>query len=193
VLLETDSVGICGSDVHYWQHGRIGDFVLTKPMILGHETSAIVREIGSDVVHLSPGQRVAVEPGESCARCDYCKQGRYNLCVSMRFHATPPYDGTLRRYFVHPAHLCFVLPDEVDSESGACVEPLSVGVHACNRARVACGHRVLILGAGPIGLVSLLVAKAYGASTICITGKPSVRSPTTLDRPGQLIPNLLPV
>ena len=124
VLLETDCVGICGSDVHYWCHGRIGPFILTKPMILGHETSAVVREVGCQVTNVHPGQRVAIEPGEACMCCSVCKRGRYNLCPEMKFHATPPFDGTLRRYFVHPEHLCFPVPDNVDSESAACVEPL---------------------------------------------------------------------
>ncbi|KAI8478481.1 hypothetical protein Bbelb_435110 [Branchiostoma belcheri] len=163
------SVGICGSDVHYWVHGAIGDFVVRAPMILGHEASGTVSEVGEGVTHLKVGDRVAIEPGVPCRYCDYCKGGRYNLCLEMKFCATPPVDGSLARYYVHPADFCFKLPDHVSFEEGALLEPLSVGVHACRRAGVTIGSRVLICGAGPIGLVCLLVAKAMGAAQVAIT------------------------
>uniref|UniRef100_A0A914WRE2 Sorbitol dehydrogenase n=1 Tax=Plectus sambesii TaxID=2011161 RepID=A0A914WRE2_9BILA len=169
VLLAVHSVGICGSDVHYWTHGAIGDFVVKMPMVLGHETSGTVVAVGSKVTSLKPGDRVAVEPGVPCRMCDYCKGARYNLCLEMKFHATPPYHGSLTRYFAHPADFCYKLPDHVSYEEGALLEPLSVGVHACRRAGVTIGHTVLICGAGPIGLVNLLTAKAMGASKVCIT------------------------
>jgi len=165
-LIQTLAVGICGSDVHYWLHGSIGPFVLKKPMILGHETSGRVVEVGENVKNVKIGDIVAIEPGISCFKCDECKTGRYNLCEDMIFHATPPHDGTLRRYFKHPAHLCFKLPDNISPEEGACIEPLSVGMHGCNRADIKLGDKVLILGAGPIGLFTLLVAKAYGAYVV---------------------------
>jgi len=157
VLLAMDSVGICGSDVHYLAHGRIGDFVLTKPMIIGHESAGVVAKLGKKVTTLKVGDRVAIEPGVPCRKCDHCKQGKYNLCPGMVFCATPPYDGNLTRYYKHAADFCFKLPDHVTMEEGALLEPLSVGVHACKRAEVTLGSKVLILGAGPIGLVTLMV------------------------------------
>ena len=107
VVLKSLSVGICGSDVHYWCHGGIGDFVMTGPMILGHETCAEVHEVGAGVTNLKAGDIVAVEPGVPCGRCADCKEGRYNLCPDITFHATPPFDGTLTRFFKHPASYCF--------------------------------------------------------------------------------------
>ena len=101
------SVGICGSDVHYWTHGAIGDFIVKAPMILGHESSGTVVKVGSNVTHLKVGDRVAIEPGYPCRFCDYCKSGQYNLCGEMKFCATPPIDGTLRRFYTHPADFCY--------------------------------------------------------------------------------------
>lgn len=118
-----------------------------------------------------PGDRVAIEPGVPCRLCDYCKGGRYNLCLDMAFCATPPFDGNLARFYTHAADFCYKLPDHVSTEEGALLEPLSVGVHACRRAGVTVGKQVLICGAGPIGLVCLLTAKAMGASSVTITGK----------------------
>lgn len=169
VLLRMEVVGICGSDVHYLVNGRIGPFIVEKPMVIGHEASGTVVKVGANVKHLKPGDRVAIEPGEGCRRCTYCKEGRYNLCPLMAFCATPPFDGNLTRYYVHAADFCFKLPDHVSLEEGALLEPLSVGVHACKRANVSLGAVVLVLGAGPIGMVNLLAAKAFGASKVIIT------------------------
>ncbi|XP_022220541.1 sorbitol dehydrogenase [Drosophila obscura] len=169
VLLAMDSVGICGSDVHYLKEGRIGDFIMTKPMVIGHEAAGVVAKLGKNVKSLKVGDRVAIEPGVPCRYCELCKQGKYSLCADMVFCATPPYDGNLTRYYKHAADFCFKLPDHVSMEEGALLEPLSVGVHACRRAGVGLGSRVLILGAGPIGLVTLLVAQSMGASEILIT------------------------
>jgi len=169
VLIRVHSVGICGSDVHYWVNGCIGDFVVRSPMVLGHETSGVVAELGPDVHHLKIGDRVAIEPGVPCRSCNYCKGGQYNLCPDITFCATPPYDGTLTRYYVHAADFCFKLPDNVSFEEGALLEPLSVAVHACRRANITVTETVLICGAGPIGLVNLLTAKASGAATVCVT------------------------
>lgn len=116
------------------------------------------------------GDRVAIEPGVPCKSCDYCKAGRYNLCPRVVFCAAPPYDGNLARYYTHDADLCYKLPDHVSMEEGALLEPLSVAVHACRRAGVCIGQKVLICGAGPIGLVCLLTARAMGASSIIMTG-----------------------
>jgi len=169
VLLRMACVGICGSDVHYWAHGRCGDFILREPMIMGHEASGTVVQVGSSVTHLKPGDRVAIEPGVPCRLCRHCKQGRYNLCRDMVFCATPPVHGNLARYYTHAADFCFKIPDTMSLEEAALLEPLSVGVHACKRGGVTLGSVVLILGAGPIGLVTLLTAKSMGASKILIT------------------------
>lgn len=169
VLIEMACVGICGSDVHYLVHGKIGDFVVRKPMIIGHESAGVVAKLGKGVTHLKVGDRVAIEPGVPCRTCKFCKSGRYNLCKDVVFCATPPAHGNLRRYYKHAADFCFKLPDNVSLEEGAMMEPLSVGVHACKRANIGIGSTVLILGAGPIGLVSLLAAKAMGARKIVIT------------------------
>ncbi|XP_062326925.1 sorbitol dehydrogenase [Osmerus eperlanus] len=169
VLLQMHSVGICGSDVHYWQNGRIGDFVVQKPMVLGHEASGRVVKVGSNVKHLQPGDRVAVEPGVPREEDEFFKAGHYNLSPTIFFCATPPDDGNLCRYYKHSACFCYKLPDNVTFEEGALIEPLSVGIHACRRAGVTLGSSVLICGAGPIGLVCLLVAKAMGAAQVIIT------------------------
>ncbi|XP_034535979.1 sorbitol dehydrogenase [Notolabrus celidotus] len=175
VLLQMHSVGICGSDVHYWQHGRIGDFVLTKPMVLGHEAAGRVVKVGAEVEHLKAGDRVAIEPGVPRDMDEFFKNGRYNLSPTIFFCATPPDDGNLCRYYTHSANFCYKLPDNVTFEEGALIEPLSVGIHACRRAGVTLGSSVLICGAGPIGLVCLVVAKAMGASQVVITDLSSER------------------
>ncbi|CAF0807736.1 unnamed protein product [Adineta steineri] len=169
VLIEMQSVGICGSDVHYWKWGAIGDFIVRAPMVLGHESSGKVIKVGPNVKNLKEGDRVTIEPGVPCRRCDFCKTGRYNLCPDVVFLATPPVHGSIARYHTHAADFCFKLPDHVSYEEGAFCEPLSVGVHACRRAGVTIGSKVLITGAGPIGLVSMLAAKAMGADTVIMT------------------------
>lgn len=169
VLLRMSQVGICGSDVSYLTKGYIGDYVVKAPMVLGHEAAGVVAACGSNVKNLKPGDRVAIEPGVPCRMCDFCKGGKYNLCPDVFFCATPPDHGNLCRYYTHAADFCFKLPDHVSLEEGAILEPLSVGVHACRRANVTLGSNVLICGAGPIGLVNLLTAKAMGATKVCIT------------------------
>jgi L-iditol 2-dehydrogenase len=166
VVIAMRAVGLCGSDVHYWHEGRIGPFVVTKPIILGHECSGEVIEVGQDVRHLRRGDRVAVEPGIPCRHCTYCVTGRYNLCDNMRFFATPPDDGALAQLVNHPADLTFKMPDSMTYEEGALLEPLSVGIYACRRAGVQPGKSVLIMGAGPVGLLCLLAAQAAGATRI---------------------------
>ncbi|XP_010004247.1 PREDICTED: sorbitol dehydrogenase [Chaetura pelagica] len=168
VLLRMHSVGICGSDVHYWQHGRIGDFVVKSPMVLGHEASGTVVKVGSGVSHLKPGDRVAIEPGVPREMDEFCKTGRYNLSPTIFFCATPPDDGNLCRYYKHSASYCYKLPDNVTFEEGALIEPLSVGIHACKRAGVTLGSKVFVSGSGPIGLVNVLVAKMMGAAAVVI-------------------------
>ncbi|XVE58622.1 hypothetical protein DITRI_Ditri04bG0184200 [Diplodiscus trichospermus] len=162
------AVGICGSDVHFLKTLRLADFVVKEPMVIGHECAGIIEEVGREVKNLVPGDRVALEPGISCWRCDLCKGGRYNLCPEMKFFATPPVHGSLAHQVVHPADLCFKLPDNVSLEEGAMCEPLSVGVHACRRANIGPETNMLVMGAGPIGLVTMLAARAFGAPRIVI-------------------------
>ncbi|KAG9261270.1 sorbitol dehydrogenase-like [Astyanax mexicanus] len=169
VLLQMHSVGICGSDVHFWQNGRIGDYVVKKPMVLGHEAAGRVFKVGPGVTHLKPGDRVAIEPGAPRDMDEFFKSGRYNLSPTIFFCATPPDDGNLSRYYIHNANFCYKLPDNMSYEEGALIEPLSVGIHACRRAGVTLGSSVLVCGAGPIGLVTLLAAKAMGASQVIIS------------------------
>lgn len=164
VLIKVDVVGICGSDVHYYQHGRIGDFVVEGDFILGHECAGEVVETGSKVKSLSVGDRVALEPGKTCGKCKFCKQGKYNLCPDVEFFATPPYHGVFTNYVTHPEDMCFKLPDNVSNTEGALVEPLAVGLHASEIGEVKLGDTVVIFGAGCIGLVTLLASKARGAS-----------------------------
>ncbi|VFR02790.1 unnamed protein product [Cuscuta campestris] len=168
VRVRIKAVGICGSDVHYLKHMRCAGYIVKEPMVIGHECAGVIEEVGSGVETLFPGDRVALEPGISCWRCDFCKEGSYNLCPEMKFFATPPVHGSLANHVVHPAHLCFKLPDDLSLEEGAMCEPLSVGVHACRRASIGPETRVLVMGAGPIGLVTMLAARAFGAPKIIL-------------------------
>ncbi|RWR87587.1 sorbitol dehydrogenase isoform X2 [Cinnamomum micranthum f. kanehirae] len=168
VKVQMKAVGICGSDVHFLKTMRLADFIVKEPMVIGHECAGIIEEVGSEVKNLAVGDRVAIEPGISCSRCKICKDGRYNMCPDMKFFATPPVHGSLANQIVHPADLCFKLPDNVSLEEGAMCEPLSVGLHACRRAEVGPETNVLIMGAGPIGLVTMLVAHAFGVPRIVI-------------------------
>ncbi|KAK9094715.1 hypothetical protein Scep_026184 [Stephania cephalantha] len=168
VRVRMKAVGICGSDVHYLKTLKCAHFVVEEPMVIGHECAGVIEEVGSDVKYLVVGDRVALEPGISCWRCDLCKTGSYNLCPEMKFFATPPVHGSLANQIVHPADLCFKLPDNVSLEEGAMCEPLSVGIHACRRADIGPETNVLIMGAGPIGLVTMLSARAFGAPRVII-------------------------
>jgi D-xylulose reductase len=167
VLVQVKKTGICGSDVHYLTHGRIGDFVVENPMVLGHESAGVVFKVGSKVQHLKPGDRVALEPGETCRVCHHCKGGRYNLCPDIIFAATPPYDGTLARYYKVAADLAYPLPDNLTLEDGAMMEPLSVGIHSVSTiAQVKPNETVAVFGAGPVGLLCMAAARALGARRV---------------------------
>ena len=168
VIIKVQSVGVCGSDLHYYRSGSIGDFKVEFPFILGHEAAGIVAEVGENVRTLAPGDRVCMEPGVPCMKCEECLSGHYNLCKDVRFWATPPYDGVLSEYIVHPAAFTFKLPDNMSFTEGALVEPLAIGLHACNQGGVKLGQTVVIMGAGCIGLVSLLAARAYGATQVVV-------------------------
>lgn len=168
VLIKVDVVGICGSDVHYYTHGKIGSFVVEGDFILGHECAGEVVEIGKNVKNLVVGDRVALEPGKTCGKCEFCKSGKYNLCPDVEFFATPPYHGVFTNYVAHPEDMCFKLPENVSNTEGALVEPLAVGLHATDQGGVKLGDTVVVFGTGCIGLVTLLSAKAKGASNIIV-------------------------
>jgi len=169
VLIQVTAVGTCGSDVHYYEHGRIGDFVVKEPLVLGHEPAGVVVGLGQGATRHRPGQRVALEPGVPCSVCAQCRLGRYNLCPRMRFFGTPPVDGAFCEYVVLREDFAHAVPDTLSDEAAGLLEPLSVGVWACRKARVAPGSRVLITGSGPIGLVAAQSARAFGASEIVVT------------------------
>ena len=169
VLVRVLSVGVCGSDVHYYEHGRIADFVVRSPLVLGHESSGQIVEVGEGVSSARVGQRVAIEPGQPCGRCDQCRAGRYNLCPDIRFHGTPPVDGTLSEFVTVKSDLAFAVPDEISDNAAALLEPLSVGIWANRKAGTEVGTSLLIAGAGPIGLVTTQVGRAEGATRITVT------------------------
>lgn len=168
VLIKVEYVGICGSDLHYYESGRIGNFIVEPPFVLGHEAGGTVVEVGSGVTHLKVGDRVALEPGKTCGHCEHCKEGKYNLCEDVIFFATPPVDGVFQEYVAHEAGLCFKLPDNVSTLEGALVEPLSVGLHAAMQGGAHIGQTAVVTGAGCIGLVSLLALKAMGVSRVIV-------------------------
>jgi L-iditol 2-dehydrogenase len=175
VLVRVLSVGVCGSDVHYYEHGRIADFVVREPLVLGHETSGVIVAAGEGVPAGRVGERVAVEPGEPDGRCDQCRAGRYNLCPNIRFHGTPPVDGTLTEYVSVAADLAFPVSDRISDDAAALLEPLSVGIWANHKSAVQPGGSVLIAGAGPIGLVTAQVARARGAARIAVSDLNTIR------------------
>ncbi|KAL5365675.1 putative D-xylulose reductase A [Aspergillus floccosus] len=166
VIVNVRFTGICGSDVHYWEHGSIGQFVVKDPMVLGHESSGVITKVGSAVTTLKVGDRVAMEPGIPCRRCEPCKAGKYNLCYEMAFAATPPYDGTLAKYYALPEDFCYKLPEQITLQEGALMEPLGVAVHIVRQAAVTPGQSVVVFGAGPVGLLCCAVARAFGASKV---------------------------
>lgn len=168
ILVKMEAVGICGSDLHYYSHGKIGDFVVDFPFILGHECAGTIVETGAEVKNLAVGDRVALEPGVPCGQCEFCMSGKYNLCPDVKFFATPPYHGCLQNYVSHKASFAFKLPDHVSSTEGALAEPLAIGINAVQTGEVKLGDTVVIFGAGCIGLVSLLSAKASGATDVIV-------------------------
>lgn len=168
VLVKLEYVGICGSDLHYYETGAIGDYVVEPPFVLGHEPGGTVVEVGKNVKHLKVGDRVALEPGKTCGHCEFCRTGRYNLCPDVVFFATPPVDGVFQEYVAHEADLCFKLPDNVSTLEGALIEPLAVGFHAAIQGEAHLGQKAVVLGAGCIGLVSMMALKARGVSEVYV-------------------------
>ncbi len=166
VLVKLEYVGICGSDLHYYESGAIGDYVVKPPFVLGHEPGGTVVEVGRNVKHLKAGDRVALEPGKTCGHCEFCKTGRYNLCPDVVFFATPPVDGVFQEYVAHEAELCFKLPDNVSTMEGALIEPLAVGFHAAMQGGARAGQTAVVMGAGCIGLVTMMALKAMGVTKV---------------------------
>ena len=169
VLVQMKAVGVCGSDVHYWKNGRIGQFVVEEPMILGHECSGVVTAVGEKVTKFSAGDRVVLEPGIPCMKCEHCLKGRYNLCQNIVFFATPPDDGVLVEEIAYDENYVFKIPDEItDYGLATMAEPLSVGLFATQRIKPAIGEKAIIFGAGIIGITCLLAARAAGCKDITV-------------------------
>ena len=168
VRVAIHTVGICGSDVHYYRHGRIGPFVVREPMVLGHEAAGTVVEVGGEVTGLEVDDRVTMEPGIPDPGSRAARLGLYNLDPAVRFWATPPVHGVLRPTVVHPAAFTFRIPDRIGFAEAAMVEPLAVGMHAAAKARIVPGDVAVVLGAGPIGMVTALAALAGGCSRVVI-------------------------
>jgi len=169
VRIKIDTVGICGSDVHYYTHGRIGPFIVEEPMVLGHEASGVIVEVGSEVTHLKAGDRVCMEPGIPDPNSKATRLGMYNLDPAVRFWATPPIHGVLRPSVVHPANFTFKVPGNVSLAEAAMVEPLAVGMHGAMKARIKPGDVAVVQGAGTIGMVTALSALAGGCSQVIMT------------------------
>jgi L-iditol 2-dehydrogenase len=169
VLVEIKAVGVCGSDVHYYEEGRIGTFVVEEPLILGHEAMGTVVDLGDEATKHEVGERVTLEPGVPDGTCRECRAGRYNLCPNVKFFATPPIDGAFTNYVAIHEDFAFTLPDNLSDNAGALMEPLSVGIWSCRKAGIEAGDHVLVSGAGPIGLLAMQVALAQGATEVTIT------------------------
>jgi L-iditol 2-dehydrogenase len=169
VLLQVLSVGVCGSGVHYFLDGGIGDDKVEEPFVIGHEFSARVTALGPGVGGPPVGTRVAADPAISCGQCEFCLEGHPNLCENILFCSTPPTQGALQEYVVHPADLCFPLPDSVTNDQGAMLEPLGIALHAVRLAKLRPGDTIAVLGCGPIGLLTLEVARISGACAVYVT------------------------
>lgn len=172
-LLRVTAVGICGSDLHSYLDGRIGDTVIQQPLILGHEFGAVVEAVGLDAADgnfapLLPGTRVAVDPAQPCGRCEMCEHGHPNLCHRLHFCGSFPDDGSLCEYMLMPAHTCFPIPDSIDDAGAALLEPLGIAIHAIDLARIRVANSVAILGAGNIGLYLLQLARLSGADPVFV-------------------------
>ncbi len=169
VLVQVKAVGVCASDVHYYRDGRIGDAVITEPLIIGHEFAGVIADVGPGVTNVKPGDRVAVEPGIPCYKCDLCQEGYHNLCRNMRFAGTPPYNGSMCEFVAWPTQLVEPIPDSMSMGEAAMLEPLAVGVYAVEIAGDVRGKTVGVLGVGAIGLSILQAAKAAGCGETYVT------------------------
>ncbi|KAF9266505.1 putative sorbitol dehydrogenase [Marasmius fiardii PR-910] len=168
-IVHVRATGICGSEIHFWKSGRIGDCKVEHDLILGHESAGEILDIGANVKGFKKGDRVSIEPGVSCWECKHCIGGRYNLCPTVQFSGTPPSHGTMARYISHPARFLHKIPTTMTYAQGALIEPLSVAAGAVSRAALKLGQPALVCGAGPIGLAAAICARASGASPIVIT------------------------
>ncbi|KLU62264.1 sorbitol dehydrogenase [Peptococcaceae bacterium CEB3] len=170
VLIQVKCVGVCGSDIHYWEHGRIGNFVVNSPLILGHEVAGKIVSMGNQVkiTSLKPGDRVIIEPGVPCGHCNHCLKGRYNLCQSIQFFATPPVDGAFREYVSINCSKVFKIADDLPMEVATLAEPLAVAIHAIKRSHIELGERVVIFGAGVVGLSVMLALQEAGLKKITV-------------------------
>lgn len=169
VVVQIKAIGICGSDVHYYEEFGMGPaYQLTAPQILGHESSGVIVEVGPGVIGRAVGQRVTVEPGETCGTCRQCKSGHYNLCPDVRFLSVPGNKGAFAEYLVMGAEMVFPIPDRMSYEVASLAEPLSVGIHACELAKVRPGTRMMVLGGGPIGIMAVAAARAFGVTDITV-------------------------
>ena len=169
VLIKIKSVGICASDLHYYLFGELNGNVLNGPLILGHEASGIVSKVGKNVSNLKPGDRVAIEPGIPCQKCDYCKNGKYNLCDSIRFMSVPSYNGALREFLPYNPQFVHKIPDNLSFDEAALIEPLSVGYYSVLESGIFSGDLVMISGFGPIGIACYEMIKLKGASKIIVS------------------------
>ncbi|KAI0427560.1 L-arabinitol 4-dehydrogenase [Xylaria sp. FL1042] len=190
-LVHVRATGICGSDVHFWKHGHIGDMVVRGENGLGHESAGVILATGPGVTRFRPGDRVAIECGVPCMKpsCFSCRTGQYNACPDVVFYSTPPYHGTLRRYHVHPEDWLHKIPDTMTYEEGSLLEPLSVALAGIDRSMLRLGDPMVICGAGPIGIVTLLAANAAGANPIVITDI----NETRLELAKRLVPRVRPL
>lgn len=175
VLVRVSSVGVCGSDTHYYRHGRIGDFVVEAPLVLGHEAAGTIVDVGAGVDPARVGQRVSIEPQRPDPTSEESQRGHYNLCPHMRFFATPPVDGALCDYVTIGAQFAHPVPDSMSDEAAALCEPLSVGIASVRKAGVDGRSRVLIAGAGPIGIVLAQLSRAYGATDVIVSDPDGAR------------------
>ncbi|MCZ4561695.1 NAD(P)-dependent alcohol dehydrogenase [Rhodococcus sp. IEGM 1401] len=169
VLVQVTAVGVCGSDAHYYREGRIGEYVVDGPLVLGHEAAGVIVAVGNDVSDTRVGQRVSIEPQRPDPTSAQSRAGRYNLCPAMEFFATPPIDGALAEYVLIQSTFAHDVPDDISDEAAALFEPLSVGIASAQKARISAGSSVLIAGAGPVGLVTAQVARAFGATEVIVT------------------------
>ena len=169
VLVRIRSVGVCGSDVHFFERGIIGKYPLKEPTIMGHEAAGEVVEVLDEACGLRPGDRVAIEPGYTCRRCEFCRSGRYNMCREVVFLAAPPIHGAFAEYLAWPSDFLFRLPDTLSLDEGAMLEPLAVGLWAARRGGAQTGDQVAVLGAGPIGLLTMQSAIAAGATRAIVS------------------------
>ncbi|MDN5794354.1 MAG: NAD(P)-dependent alcohol dehydrogenase [Intrasporangium sp.] len=169
VLVKVLSVGVCGSDVHYYTHGRIGPYVVESPLVLGHEVSGQIVAVGTGVDPSRIGQRVAIEPQRPCRVCEFCRAGAYNLCPRIEFYATPPFDGAFCEYVLIQDDFAYEVPDSISDHAAALMEPLSVGIAAAQKGGITVGDTVLIAGGGPIGVIAAQVARAFGAVDVVVS------------------------